>query len=115
MPAPSKRARRVAELIQSIVADCLIKSVHDPRLKTARITYVKLTPDFSMATVFFSLPEENKKTIHDTEKAFQKAAGFLRYQLSQKIELRHTPKIIFRFDKTKATADRISYLLEGNS
>ena len=113
MQTPSKRTHRVAELIQTTLADLLKKSVHDPRLKNVTMTHVKLTSDFSTATLFFSLSEENEQSIKDAQNAFQKAAGFFRHQLSQQIELRHTPKLIFKYDQTAAHAERISHFLKG--
>ncbi|EKD92392.1 MAG: hypothetical protein ACD_29C00031G0007, partial [uncultured bacterium] len=106
------RTNRIAELIQSIIADLLIKSVNDPRLKNISITHVKLPPDFSVATIYFSTPDLSAATIKDAETAFQKASGFFRVNLSKMTELRHTPKLIFRFDKTGAEAERISRLLD---
>ena len=76
------------------------------------ITHVKLPPDFSIATIYFSLSDITPAAIKEAEQAFQKASGFFRVNLSKKTELRHTPKLVFRYDKAGIEAERISRLLD---
>lgn len=107
----SKRAYRVAELIQSIVAQLLKKEVSDPRLLSVTITGVDLSPDFCKATVFFTLLDPTPASIKEAERAFAKAAGFFRVNVSKLTKLRHTPNLTFRYDETLVTAERVSRLL----
>lgn len=107
----SKRAFRVGELIQSTVASVLRKEVSDPRLKTIAITGADLSPDGKNAIVFFSLLDPTPANINSAEKTFEKAASFFRYQLSQFTELRHTPKLIFKYDPSLMVGERVSWLL----
>lgn len=109
----SKRNNRVAELIQTTIAQLLQKEVSDPRFKTVTITAVDLSPDGKNAIVFFSLLEATLDNIQSAEKAFKKAAGFFRLQLSRLTELRHTPQLIFKYDASLANAERISRLING--
>lgn len=101
----------MGELIQSTAASVLQKEVSDPRLKTITITGADLSPDGKNATVFFSLLDPTEKNIQSAEKAFEKAASFFRYQLSQLTELRHTPKLIFKYDLSLMVGERVSRLL----
>lgn len=109
--AKSKRNGRIAELIQTTVAQLLQKEVNDPRLKTATITAVDLSPDNKNAIVFFSLLDPTNTNVQYTTKAFQKATGFFRLQLSHLTEFRHTPKLIFKYDASLLAGERISNLL----
>ncbi|MCX7120870.1 MAG: 30S ribosome-binding factor RbfA [Gammaproteobacteria bacterium] len=111
MPGKSKRTHRTAELIQQIVALALLKEVSDPRLAKITITGVDLSPDFKQAIVFFSMLDPTEESIKLAEVAFQKATGFFRLLLSRSTELRHTPKLFFRYDITLVNAERISDLL----
>ncbi|OGT47323.1 MAG: ribosome-binding factor A [Gammaproteobacteria bacterium RIFCSPHIGHO2_12_FULL_38_11] len=111
MPGKSKRTHRTAELIQKIIALALLKEVSDPRLSKITITGVDLSPDFKQAIVFFSMLDPTDEFIQSAENAFKKAEGFFRLLLSRSTELRHTPKLFFRYDMTPITAERISDLL----
>ncbi|OGT26729.1 MAG: ribosome-binding factor A [Gammaproteobacteria bacterium RIFCSPLOWO2_02_FULL_42_14] len=106
------RNYRIAELIQIVISDVLKKEVHDPRLSSANVTDVDLSPDSKNATVYFSLLHADEKNILAAEKAFEKANKFFRFQLSRMTELRHTPKLIFQYDRTIDTGERISRLLK---
>jgi ribosome-binding factor A len=110
----SKRTNRVAELIQMTIAQLLIREVRDPRLASVTVTGVDLAPDFTQAVVFFTLLNPNKKNIEGAKKAFEKASGFFRAQLSKTTELRHTPRLAFRFDEAIAEGEKISALLKDS-
>ena len=107
----SKRNNRLAELIQSVIARLLIKEVFDPRLSSVTITGVDVSPDGRNAIVFFSLLDPTDVNIKSAEKAFEKASGFFRFQLSRETELRHTPKLIFKYDASLMVGERVSQLL----
>ena len=111
MAAKSKRVNRMAELIQSIIARLLQKEVNDPRLQNATITGVDLSPDGKRATVYFSILDVNNDNIKLTTSAFQKAAGFFRFNLSQQTELRHTPQLHFLYDASLMVAENVSRLI----
>lgn len=108
----SKRNHRAEELVQHAIANVLHREVNDARLSTVTITGVDLSPDFKQAIVFFSLLDPNAEAIREAEKAFKKAAGFFRVCLSKKVELRHTPQMVFRYDPSIETGERISSLLK---
>lgn len=109
----NKRTGRMAELIQSVIARLLIKDVRDPRLSSATITGVDLAPDFGSVTIFFTMLDASPEAIKATEKAFARANGFFRLQLSQLTELRYTPKITFKYDASVMQAEHISRLLDA--
>lgn len=108
----SKRIYRAAELIQKIIAGLLLREVSDPRLSKVTITGVDLSPDFNNATIFFSLLDPTDQAIKDAENAFKKAVGFFRINLSKQTELRHTPQLLFKYDFSIVTGERISDLLK---
>ena len=110
----SKRTNRVAELIQMTIAQLLRRDVRDPRLVSVTLTGVDLAPDFTQAIIFFTMLDPSKKNIDDAKKAFEKAAGFFRAHLSKTTELRHTPRLIFRFDTAIEEGEKISALLKDS-
>ena len=108
---PTRRQRRVSELIHRELSLLLMRQVRDPRLAGVTITAVEITPDLQLARVYFSVlgePEEEAEALA----AFQHAGGFLRTELAARIQLRFVPELIFAVDKTSANARRIDELLE---
>jgi ribosome-binding factor A len=105
-----KRADRVADLIKVEIADLLLKAVKDPRIGSVTITGVKVTDDLRTARVFFV--EMGKDTCSQTVlTGLGKAAGFLRRELSRRLQLRHVPELLFTYDPSFAYGNRIDSLL----
>src|SRR3990167_9928351 len=67
----SKRVHRLAELIQTVIAQLLQREVNDPRLNGVTITGVDLSPDGKKAMVFFSLLNVTDENIKLSSTAFQ--------------------------------------------
>ncbi len=99
------------ELIQSIIAQLLQREVNDPRLQSATITGVDLSPDGKRATVFFSLLDTGNDNVKSAQQAFQKASGFFRLNLSRMTELRHTPQLHFLYDASLINAENVTRLI----
>jgi ribosome-binding factor A len=105
-----KRADRVADLIKVEIADLLIKAVKDPRIGAVTITGVKVTDDLRTARIFFV--EMGKDTCSQTVlTGLGKASGFLRRELSRRLQLRHVPELLFTYDPSFAYGNRIDSLL----
>ena len=76
------------------------------------ITAVEVSPDLHLARVFLSgLKEDETRQI---VKDLQAQQGKVRHFLGQRIRLRHTPELEFRYDDTSARAGRIEDLLREN-
>ncbi|HAJ26495.1 MAG TPA: 30S ribosome-binding factor RbfA [Syntrophus sp. (in: bacteria)] len=104
--ATFKRAQRVAERIMIEVSDILTREVADPRIKQMTITGVKLSDDLRTARIYFV--EMGQDTCRpETQKALEKATGFLRRELGKRLELRYVPEIIFYVDPSFAYGSRI--------
>ena len=58
---PFSRADRVSGLIQEVLSNLLKKDIHDPRLKMATITSVKMSRDLRLARIYFSIYGDNSK------------------------------------------------------
>ena len=93
----SKRIDRINEEIQRELSS-LIRNLKDPRVQNTMIsiTRVEPTPDLRYTKVYASFLEADKAA--DAMKGLQSAAGYLRRELGQGLNLRHTPQIMWALD-----------------
>ncbi|MEW6690840.1 MAG: 30S ribosome-binding factor RbfA [Pseudomonadota bacterium] len=105
------RPRKVADLIQRELSELLRREVRDPRVGMVTITSVDVSPDLSHAKVFFTLLQAENRL--PTEKALQRAAGYLRSQLAHRIKLYTTPELRFVYDESVERGDRLSRLIDS--
>jgi ribosome-binding factor A len=106
----AKRQRQVADVIRHQVAFLLKKEVSDPRLRDVTLTYVDVSSDLSNAKIYFSLPHRDQ--LKDVNKSFEKATGFLRRELANKVDLRYVPKISFVYDESIDRGSRMTDLID---
>ena len=88
----SKRINGINQEIQRELSD-LLRTVKDPRVQDVMIsiTRVETTPDLRYTKVYVSFLQENKAA--DAMAGLRSAAGFLRRQLAQNLQLRYAPEI----------------------
>ncbi len=94
--ARSDRSRRVAEQIKRHLFVLITKEVSDPRLGMVGVSTVVLSKDYKIATVYINVFKEDE--VEDSMLALSSAASFLRKQLSQTLNQRGTPKLVFEYD-----------------
>lgn len=90
----------------------LIREVNDPRLKQIFVTGVKIDRELTHANVYVSAVEGASRSA-EILAGLNSASGFLRRELSARVELRSFPKLIFHWDPTPENADHIEKLLAG--
>jgi ribosome-binding factor A len=106
------RANRVADQIRMEVADIIMRKTKDPRLGSVTVTDVDLTRDLRQAHVYFTAmaPEAD---LPEVQLGLARAAGFIRSELSRRMQLRYTPELLFHQDLSGQKGDRILTILEG--
>lgn len=87
------------------VSYILMEEVKDEDIKFVTITDCKTTNDLSYAKIYFTVLDDSKKD--STLKALDNAKGFIRKELSERIEVRHTPELEFIYDESIAYGKRI--------
>lgn len=108
---PTRRQRRVSELVHRELSLLLMLEARDPRLVGVTITGVDVTPDLLLARVYFSvLGEEDEEK--EALAGLKHAGGFLRSQLAGRVRLRSVPELAFVADKSAAYGQRIDELLQ---
>lgn len=106
----SSRQKRMAELVHVELAQILQRRVNDARLQRVNILDVKLSSDLSCATVRVSTYQESE--CEAVMKALEKASGHLRCLLAEVHYGRRTPRLRFVYDKGRASAERLSALID---
>lgn len=104
------RANRIAEQMKKEIGEILNRKIKDPRVGFVTITGVEVTGDLQQATVFISVLG-NEKEKKDTLNGLDKANGFIRAEVGNRIRLRKTPEISFKIDETIEYGNRIETLL----
>jgi ribosome-binding factor A len=103
------RAHRVADRIQIELSDIIRRRLKDPRHGMITVTGVEVAQDLRSARVFIStLDDEELETSVAT---LERARGFIRTELGQRIRLRHTPELRFKADRSGERAMRVSRIL----
>ncbi|MGI6097988.1 MAG: 30S ribosome-binding factor RbfA [Dethiobacteria bacterium] len=105
------RATRIASELKKEMSDILQNELKDPRVKgIPSITGVEVSRDLRHAKFFISV-FGSKDDKEQTFKALEKAKGFIRTEIGQRIRLRHTPEIHFEEDHSLEYGARISEVL----
>ena len=111
MKRHSQRAERVADQLQRELATLLRDQVKDPRVGRITITAVEVSADLSHAKIFFTHlagRERADEAVH----ALQHTAGFLRTELSHRLQLYSVPQLHFAYDDSIETGLRLSQLID---
>lgn len=104
-----KRSQRVADLLQTTLAEILQRNAKDLRFGIITVTSVDVAHDLSFAKVFVSVLEDEKAA--ETISVLNGAAKYLRYQLANAVELRITPELRFVYDDSAVRGSRIDSLI----
>ncbi len=103
------RPESVGGMIQREISD-ILRNMKDPRIGFVTVTGVEMSDDLRNAKVFVSVlgPEEARK---DTLEALEHGAAYIRREVGQRIQIRHTPELLFRYDHSLEHGAKIDRLL----
>ena len=100
------KAQRIAKIdheIQRILGMLISQELQDPRLAFVTVTRVEVSDDLQHCKVFVSVIGDRHEARQSLD-ALTHASGFLRGELGRKIDLRHTPELIFVEDRSTERA-----------
>jgi ribosome-binding factor A len=105
----TRRTSKVGESLRGALVEVFRFDLKDQRLAMVTITGAEITPDLHFARIYISgLNEEQTQKIAQD---LNEQKGRIRHFLGQRIRLRVTPDLDFRYDETGASAERIEQLL----
>lgn len=87
-------------------------SVRDPAARDVVVSAVRMTDDLSIARVYVRVLEEISRERQEVVvAALDRASGFLRREVGQRLQLRHVPSLEFYWDDVVDSALRIESIL----
>ena len=94
------------------LSQLMLRELDDPRLDGVHLTRVEMTPDLSVARVFWRATP-GAATPEAAREALKSAAPFLRRRVASTLQIRSVPQLDFRFDEMIDSGGRIEGLLAG--
>ena len=104
------RQARVGDLLKQSLAELVQRKVKDPRVEGVTITGVEVSVDLKVSRVFFCVLDPARKD--DALEGLQRAAGFLRHELSRTLRLKSVPQLTFSYDESFDYGTKIDSILE---
>lgn len=112
MSPANHRHERVGEEIAHEINAMLAGELKDPRLEGMVVaSEVRVQPDMKHARVFINM-QGSAKEQSDAIKALEHAAGYIRRELIERLQLRRLPELHFTLDHSQEYTERIDQLLK---
>jgi len=117
---PEHRARkhhqdRVAETLREEIGAMLEGELSDPRIAFCYISEVVLNPGGKSARVYVAVdsavPDIGQAEL-DTVAALESAKGYIRFEIKERMGVRHVPELTFLADRSGRFQARIEELME---
>ncbi|MDG1944966.1 MAG: 30S ribosome-binding factor RbfA [Halioglobus sp.] len=107
------RTQRVADHLQRELAALIQHEVRDPRVGMISITGVDVSRDLGHAKVYYTaMGSDSGEDASESTEALNKAAGFLRSQLSRDSAMRSVPQLRFYFDSSVGRGRDLEELIQ---
>lgn len=104
------RIDRINEEIKRELS-ALLRELKDPRIPPMiSLVGVKTTPDLKFCKVYISCLDEEQTG--QAQKALKSAAGFIRHEMGNRVNLRCMPQFIFEADHSIANGARMSRMID---
>lgn len=117
---PENRARkhhqdRLAETLRVEIGAMIEGELSDPRIGFCYVSEVSLNPGGKSARVYVAV-DENTPDIAAAEKStvagLEAAKGYIRFELKERLGVRHVPELLFLADRSGRFQARIQELLD---
>jgi ribosome-binding factor A len=117
---PENRARkhhqdRVAETLRLEIGTMIDGELSDPRIANCYVSEVALNPGGKSARVYVAVDstvQDIEKAEKDTVAGLEAAKGYIRYELKERMGVRHVPDLAFLADRSGRFQARIEQLMD---
>jgi ribosome-binding factor A len=104
----SQRTRKVASLVQQVVASSLVQELARPEVT---VTGVDVSPDLRQATVWVGIIAPNPKSQQDLLKQIESVKGEVQAAVAHEMTTKFVPRLHFKLDTGGDYAEHISKLI----
>ncbi|MDD2518277.1 MAG: 30S ribosome-binding factor RbfA [Bacilli bacterium] len=105
----SIKISRLANILLQEISYILSTEVKDKNIKFVTVTDVKLTNDLSFAKVYVTVLDDDKRD--ETMASLNKAKGFIRSELHDRVDMRYIPEITFVYDESIEYGSKIENII----
>jgi ribosome-binding factor A len=117
---PEHRARkhhqdRVAETLRLEIGTMIEGELSDPRIDFCYVTEVALNPGAKSARVYVAIDSSVKDVVkaeQNTIAGLEAAKGYIRFELKERMGVRHVPELTFLADRSGRFQARIDELMD---
>ncbi len=109
----AKRVNRVSSEIKKALAKIIFSDLNVEELKFCSFNNIKMSPDLSVATVYFTSIKSKKEEVEEMLRLFRHNNKTIRMNLSKYVSLRIVPELRFFYDDTLDNVYRIEELLNS--
>lgn len=101
---------RLAEALREEIETIVEGELADPRIGLVNVSEVQLAPDSRSARIFVVVQGDDDEA-NRTLEGLKAAAGFIRNELTERLQLRRAPELFFQVDRSQQYQTRITELL----
>ncbi len=105
----SIKIKRISSQIAKEVSDILANDSSDDTFKSVTITGADVTNDLSFAKIYFTTIDNKETMLKD----LKEASSFIRKEIAQRLDLRHTPEISFHYDESIEYGNNIERIIKN--
>ena len=110
---PNIRYDRINEEVKKTISE-IVREMKDPRISPmTTISSAEVTNDQKVAKVKVSVYDEDDSVRTGTVDALNRASGFIRHELGQRMELRALPQLKFTLDTSIEYSAHIAKIIES--
>lgn len=106
----SIKLERLGSTFVEEISSIIQEEIKDPDIKFVTITSCNISSDLSYAKVYFTCLNDNKRD--EILKDLNKASGFIRKELCERVEIRKIPELTFVYDTSIEYGNKIEQILE---
>ena len=107
----SQRVKKVESVMRREISDVITHELRDPRLVGVTVIDVVAAPDLKRATVYYRIVDMHDETRKAAGEALGKAKSAVRKIVGDRMSMKYTPEIDFKYDATEDKAQKIEDLL----
>lgn len=106
----SIKLERLGSTFVEEISKIIKEEIKDPDISFVTITSCNISSDLSYAKVYFTCLNDERK--EEILKSLNKASGFIRKELCDRVEIRKMPEISFVYDNSIEYGNKIEHILE---